>query len=114
MTGAKFGKSYKIKTPLRNHMRFKRKRPRLNNGTPTIDVDNLISDTTRTERFRVFELLSSNRKSLVILLMVSGAFSAAFAVQFAFGGQTSLLVLIGMIFIGFANLVVGLVLLASE
>jgi hypothetical protein len=86
---------------------------------PTIDVDNLIIDTTRRERFQIFEVLASMRKYLIIMLMFSGVFSTFFSVQFLVGVQMfssslSLIALVAMGFIGVANMTCGLLLLSSE
>jgi hypothetical protein len=102
-----------------NSMRRKRKKSYINCEPPTIDVDNLVVDTTRKERFQVFEVLASMRKYLIILLMFSGALSAFFSVQFLIGVQIfssslSFIALAAMGFIGVANIICGLLLLASE
>ena len=86
---------------------------------PTIDVDNLVKDTTRKERFTIFEVLASMRKYIIILLMFSGALSTFFFVQFLinnplFSFSQSFIALAAMGFIGVANVVCGLLLLASE
>jgi len=99
-------------------MRRKRKKC-YTDELPTIDVDNLVMDTTRKERFTVFEVLASMRKYIIILLMFSGALSTFFSVQFLMGVQIflfspSFIVLVAMGFIGVANVVCGLLLLASE
>jgi hypothetical protein len=101
------------------HMRRKRKKRYFDVEPPTIDVDNLIVDTTRKERFQVFEVLASMRKYLIALLLVSGALSTFFSVQFIIGAQIfssslSALALAAMGFIGVANIVCGLLLLGSE
>jgi len=100
-------------------MRRKRKKSYINCEPPTIDVDNLVVDTTRKERFQVFEVLASMRKYLIVLLMVSGVLSAFFSVQFLLGVQLfssslSVIALAAMAFIGVANITCGLLLLASE
>jgi hypothetical protein len=100
-------------------MRRKRKKSYVDAEPPTIDVDNLVMDTTRKERFAVFEVLASMRKYLIVLLMFSGALSTFFSVQFLIGVQIfsfpqSFIVLAAMGFIGVANIVCGLLLLASE
>ena len=95
-------------------MRFRRKKSYIDNGVSVIDVDNLLKDTTRTERFQVFDILASKRKYLVALLLISGILSAALSLQFFMAAQTSFLVLTAMVFIGVSNLVGGLLLLASE
>ncbi len=101
------------------HMRRKRKKSYINYEPPTIDVDNLVIDTTRKERFQVFEVLASMRKYLIILLMVSGALSMFFSVQFLIGAEIlssslNFIALAAMGFIGIANIICGLLLLASE
>lgn len=85
----------------------------------TIDVDNLVIDTTRTERFHVFETLYSIRKYLAIVLMVSGSFSTFFSVQFLIGveffsSSFGFVALVAIGFVGVANIICGLLLLASE
>lgn len=83
-----------------------------------IDVDNLLADTTRSERFQVFEILSSMRKLLIALLMLSGLISTFFSVQLLMGvelfASSSFIVLIATGFIGVANITCGLLLLASD
>jgi hypothetical protein len=86
---------------------------------PTIDVDNLVVDTTRRERFQVFEVRASMRKYLIVLLMVSGGLAMFFSAQFLMGvemlsSSLSVIALAAMAFIGVANIVCGLLLLASE
>jgi hypothetical protein len=101
------------------HMRRKRKKSYIDVEPSTIDVDNLVVDTTRRERFQVFDILASMRKYLAVLLMVSGVLSTFFSVQFLMGVEmfsfgSSFIALIAMAFIGLANIVCGLLLLASE
>jgi hypothetical protein len=100
-------------------MRRKRKKSYINDEPPTIDVDNLVKDTTRKERFAVFEVLASMRNYLVVLLMFSGAVSTFFSVQFLMGVQIfssslNFIALAALGFIGVANIICGLLLLASE
>ncbi len=100
-------------------MRRKRKKPFTTCEPQTIDVDNLVRDTTRRERFQVFEVLASMRKYLIVLLMVSGVLSIFFSVQFLmdieiFSSSLSFIALAAMGFIGVANITCGLLLLASE
>jgi len=99
-------------------MRRKRKKSYLDAEPPTIDVDNLVVDTTRRERFQVFEVLASMHKYLIVLLMFSGVLSTFFSVQFLMGVQlfssSSFIALAAMAFIGVANITCGLLLLASE
>ena len=100
-------------------MRRKRKKSYLEVEPPPLDVDNLVVDTTRRERFRIFEVLASIRKYLIVLLMVSGALSTFFFVQFLLGvemfsSSLSVIALACMGFIGVANIACGLLLLASE
>jgi hypothetical protein len=100
-------------------MRRKRKKSYIASEPPTIDVDNLVVDTTRKERFQIFEVLASMHKHLIVLLMFSGALSTFFSVQFLMGVQVfssslSLIALVAMAFIGVANITCGLLLLASE
>jgi hypothetical protein len=100
-------------------MRRKRKKSYIDFEPPTIDVDNLVVDTTRRERFQIFEILASMRKYLAVMLMVSGALATFFSVQFLmdvemFSSTASFIVLAAMSFIGIANIVCGLLLLGSE
>jgi len=100
-------------------MRRKRKKSYINCESPTIDVDNLVVDTTRKERFQVFEVLASMRRYLIVLLMFSGALSTVFSVQFLmdiqmFSSSLSFIALAAIGFIGIANIICGLLLLASE
>jgi hypothetical protein len=101
------------------HMRRKRKKSCIDLEPSTIDVDNLVVDTTRRERFQIFDILASMRKYLAVMLMVSGVLSTFFSVQFLMGVEMfsstlSFIALIPMAFIGLANIVCGLLLLASE
>ena len=100
-------------------MRRKRKKSYIDLEPSTIDVDNLVVDTTRRERFQVFDILASMRKYLAVMLMVSGVLSTFFSVQLIMGVEMfsstlSFIALIAMAFIGLANIVCGLILLASE
>jgi hypothetical protein len=100
-------------------MRRKRKKSYIDLEPSTIDVDNLVVDTTRRERFQVFDILASMRKYLAFMLMVSGVMSTFFSVQLItgvemFSSTLSFIALIAMAFIGLANIVCGLILLASE
>ncbi len=100
-------------------MRRKRKKSCINSEPPPIDVDNLVMDTTRKERFQVFEVLASMRKYLIVLLVFSGALSTFFSVQFLMGVQVfssslSLIALVAMGVLGVVNIICGLLLLASE
>jgi hypothetical protein len=99
-------------------MRRKRKKCYTDVEPPTIDVDNLVVDTTRRERFQVFEMLASMRKSLIVILMFSGVLSMFFSVQLLMGAQvftpSNFITLAATCFIGVANITCGLLLLASE
>jgi len=99
-------------------MRRKRKKCYIDAEPPTIDVDNLVVDTTRSERFQIFEVLASMRKYLIVLLMFSGVLSTFFSAQLLMGVQmfssSSFIALAAMAFIGVANITCGLLLLASE
>jgi hypothetical protein len=99
-------------------MRRKRKKSYLDGQPPTIDVDNLVVDTTRRERFQIFEVLASMRKYLIVLLMVSGVLSMFFSAQLLMGAEiftsSSFIALAATGFIGVANITCGLLLLASE
>ena len=100
------------------YMRRKRKKSYLDGEPPTVDVDNLVVDTTRRERFQIFEVLASMRKYLVVLLVASGVLSMFFSVQLLMGTQMfasmDFIALAAMAFIGIANITCGLLLLASE
>ena len=99
-------------------MRRKRKKSYLDGEPPTVDVDNLVVDTTRRERFQIFDVLASMRKYLVVLLVASGVLSMFFSVQLLMGTQMfasmDFIALAAMAFIGIANITCGLLLLASE
>jgi hypothetical protein len=99
-------------------MRRKRKKCYLDAEPPTIDVDNLVVDTTRSERFEIFEVLASIRKYLIVLLMASGVVSMFFSAQLLLGAEmftsSSFIALASTAFIGVANITCGLLLLASE
>ena len=100
-------------------MRRKRKKSYIEVEPPTIDVDNLVVDTTRKERFQVFEVLASMRKYLIVLLMASGVLSTFLSVRFLMGADIfssslNIIALAAMGFIGVANITCGLLLLAFE
>ncbi|UCF44738.1 MAG: hypothetical protein JSW44_02890 [Candidatus Bathyarchaeota archaeon] len=100
-------------------MRRKRKKSHIESKPRTIDVDNLVMDTTRKESFQVFEVLASMRKYIIVLLMFSGALSTFFSVQFLMGIQIfssalSPIALAAMAILGVVNIICGLLLLASE
>jgi hypothetical protein len=100
-------------------MRRKRKKGYDDIQSPTVDVDNLVIDTTRKERFQLFEVLASIRKLIIILLIVSGSLSTFLSVQFfmgvdMFASSLSFIALAAVAFIGVANIACGLLLLASE
>jgi hypothetical protein len=101
-------------------MRLRRRKKSYIDVEPqVVDVDNLVQDTTRTERFQVFEVLASIRRYLIVLLLVSGSLSTFFSVQFLMGAQVfssplALAVLAAVGFIGVANILCGLLLLGSE
>jgi hypothetical protein len=98
-------------------MRRKRKKCYID-AEPKIDVDNLVVDTTRRERFQIFEVLASMRKYLIVLLILSGVLSMFFSAQLLMGAQiftsTNFIALAATCFIGVANITCGLLLLASE
>jgi hypothetical protein len=100
-------------------MRRKRKKRYGDIQPPTVDVDNLVIDTTRKERFQLFEVLASIRKLVIILLIISGSLSTFLSVQFLMGtdmlvSSLSFIALAAIAFIGVANITCGLLLLASE
>jgi hypothetical protein len=95
-------------------MRFRRKKQKTNCGPQIIDVNNLLRDTTRTERFRVFEVSASTRRYLAVLLVICGSMSIVLSAQLVLGAQPGLLIFLIIAFIGVANLVGGLLLLSSE
>ena len=98
-------------------MRRKRKNHYLD-SKPKIDVDNLVIDTTRRERFQIFEVLDSMRKELIVILVFSGVLSIFFFAQLIRGTQfftsSNLIALAAAAFIGVANITCGLLLLSSE
>ena len=98
-------------------MRRKRK-SYLDGEPPTVDVDNLVVDTTRRERFQIFEVLASMRRYLVVLLVASGVLSMFFSVQLLMDTQmfasANFVALAAIAFVGVANITCGLLLLASE
>jgi hypothetical protein len=100
------------------YMRRKRKKKHLDIEPLPIDVDNLVVDTTRRERFQIFEVLASMRKSLIVLLMFSGVLSIFFSLQLLMGAQlfmsSNFFILTAIGFIGVANITSGLLLLALE
>jgi hypothetical protein len=100
------------------YMRRKRKKRHLDREPPPIDVDNLVVDTTRRERFQIFEVLTSMRKSLIVLLVFSGVLSMFFSLQLLMGAQlftsSNFIALAAIAFIGVANITCGLLLLALE
>jgi hypothetical protein len=100
-------------------MRRKRKKSYINCEPPTIDVDNLVIDTTRKERFQIFEALVAIRKYLIALLLFSGGLATIFFIQFLMGIQvfsssTSLVALAATGALGVVNIICGLLLLGSE
>jgi hypothetical protein len=108
----------KSDAPILFCMRRKRKKCYIDAEPPTIDVDNLVVDTTRSERFQIFEVLAAMRKYLIVLLMFSGVLSTFFSAQLLMGAQiftpSNFIALAAMGFIGVANITCGLLLLASE
>jgi hypothetical protein len=97
----------------------KRKKSYIDVEPQVVDVDNLVKDTTRTERFQVFEVLASIRRHIIVLLIASGAMSTFFGLQFLMGVQVfsspaAFAVLAAVGFIGVANILCGLLLLGSE
>jgi hypothetical protein len=95
-------------------MRFRRKKPKTSCGPQIIDVNNLLRDTTRTERFRVFEVSASTRRYLAVLLVICGSLSIVLSALLVLGVQPSLFIFLIIIFICITNLVGGLLLLSSE
>ncbi len=100
-------------------MRRKRKKSYINCEPPTIDVDNLVIDTTRKERFQIFEALASIRKYLSALLLLSGALATVFFVQYlmkiqVFSSSLSPIALVVIVVLGVINIISGLLLLGSE
>jgi hypothetical protein len=100
-------------------MRRKRKKSYINCEPPTIDVDNLVIDTTRKERFQIFEALAAIRKYLIALLLFSGGLAMVFFIQFLMGIQvfsspTSFAALATTGVLGVVNIICGLLLLGSE
>ncbi|MEM2999161.1 MAG: hypothetical protein QXV09_00540 [Candidatus Bathyarchaeia archaeon] len=100
-------------------MRHKRKKSYINYEPPTIDVDNLVIDTTRKERFQIFEALASIRKYLSALLLLSGALVTVFFVLYlmriqVFSSSLSPIALVVIVVLGVINIISGLLLLGSE
>jgi hypothetical protein len=95
-------------------MRFRRKKQKTSCGPQIIDVNNLLRDTTRTERFQVFEVSASTRRYLAVLLVICGSLSTILSTQLILGAQQSLLIFLVITFICITNIVGGLLLLSSE
>lgn len=100
-------------------MRRKRKKSYLNCEPPSIDVDNLVIDTTRRERFQIFEALAAIRKYLIGLLLFSGVLATFFFIQLFRGIQVflsplGLFALAATGALGVVNIICGLLLLGSE
>ncbi|MCX8153536.1 MAG: hypothetical protein N3E52_03775 [Candidatus Bathyarchaeota archaeon] len=100
-------------------MRRKRKKSCLNCESLPVDVDNLVIDTTRRERFQIFEALASIRKYLIGLLFLSGMLSTFLCIPLLMGIQLfsspqSLIALVATGALGVVNIVCGLLLLGSE
>jgi hypothetical protein len=100
-------------------MRKKRKKSYKEIACKTIDVDNLITDTTKKESYQMIQLLVSKRKYLIFLLLVSGIISVVLTLESFLGFQLfsiqlGFINIIAMTFVGFSNIFCGLLLLSSE
>jgi len=82
--------------------------------------DNLLKDTTVSEKFRVFEISKRLSKYLSSLMFVTGATTILLSAEYFLGARLLLssnlktLFVLTLGFIGIINLVVGLLLLAKE
>ncbi|MEM3722495.1 MAG: hypothetical protein QXF53_02350, partial [Candidatus Bathyarchaeia archaeon] len=96
-------------------------RPRTSHTSIYSSSDNLITDTTGEERFKVFEVCTRMRKYTAALLITSASLSTfMLLLQFFTNTQMFLIsqlkpfTIIATSFIGITNLVCGLLLLATE
>ena len=100
-------------------MRKKRKKPYKEITCKTIDVDNLITDTTRKESHQMIQFFASKRKYLILILLVSGIISVSLSLESFLGFQLfsiqlGFINIIALTFVGFGNIFCGLLLLSSE
>ncbi len=97
----------------------KRKKPYKKIVCKTIDVDNLITDTTKKESLQMLRLVASKRKYLILILFISGIISLSLSLESFLGFelfslQLGLINVIAMTFVGFCNIFCGILLLSSE
>jgi hypothetical protein len=99
----------------------KRRKPiRSSHSSFFSNPDDLIVDTTGRERFHVFELCAAMSKYIAAVLMGGTAVSTFLLLQFFMDVQMfstpelKLVSIIAMGFIGIANIICGLLLLAAE
>jgi hypothetical protein len=100
-------------------VRKKRKKPYKEITCKTIDVDNLITDTTKKESYQMIQFLASKRKYLIFILIFSGIISVVLSLESFLGFQLfsiqlGFINIIAMTFVGFGNIFCGLLLLSSE
>lgn len=100
-------------------MRKKRKNPYKEITCKTIDLDNLITDTTQKESLQMIQLLASKRKYLILILLLSGIISLFLSLESFLGFQLfsiqlGFINIIAMTFVGFGNIFCGLLMLSSE
>jgi len=100
-------------------LRKKRKKPYKEIVCKTIDVDNLIADTTKKESHQMIRLLAQKRKYLTLFLFISGLLSIFLSLESFLGYQLFSIQLgffnvIAMTFVGFCNIFCGILLLSSE
>lgn len=82
-------------------------------------MDNLVIDTTRRERFQIFEVVASIRKHLTAMLFFSGGLSTVLFTQLLMGIQVlapplNIIALAAMGILGVVNIICGLLLLGLE
>ena len=100
-------------------MRPKRKKNRICIEPPIVDVDNILSDTTGKERFEVFEVLASMKKTLVGMLLTSAFLSLLVFIEVVAGVQLfsspiSYVNFFAIAYIAVTSIITGLLLLCSE
>ena len=100
-------------------MRKKRKKPYKEITCKIVDVDSLITDTTRKESHQMIQFLASKRKYVILLLLISGIISVSLSLESFLGFQLFSIQLgfinvVAMTFVGFGNIFCGILLLSSE
>lgn len=100
-------------------MRKKRKKPYKEIVCKTIDVDNLVTDTTSKESHQMIRFLSSKRKYLISILLISGILSILLSLESFLGFQLfsiqlGFINILAMTFVGFGNIFCGILLLSLE